>query len=206
MQSNFVDYVKIFFTSGKGGDGAVSWRKEAFVPKGGPDGGDGGKGGGGEIEQIGDMEHRGRVQIDGIVRQVEFGAVRDAAGIEIAVAEHHALWKTGCSAGVKDAGQVIVAAHGVGGRGGGLHQGFVRQHAIGRWALAHVDESFDARCIFLNGRGGGGKGIIHQQDFGACIVERIGAFGGRPADIHGHHRAATPDDAVEVFEVSVGVE
>ncbi|MEL7339197.1 MAG: GTPase ObgE, partial [Bacteroidota bacterium] len=45
MQSQFVDHVRIYFTSGKGGNGAVSWRKEAFVPKGGPDGGDGGKGG-----------------------------------------------------------------------------------------------------------------------------------------------------------------
>ena len=45
MQSNFVDFVKIYFTSGKGGDGAGSWRREAMVPKGGPDGGDGGDGG-----------------------------------------------------------------------------------------------------------------------------------------------------------------
>ncbi|MEO0469533.1 MAG: GTPase ObgE [Bacteroidota bacterium] len=45
MQSQFVDYVKIYFTSGKGGNGAVSWRREALVPKGGPDGGDGGRGG-----------------------------------------------------------------------------------------------------------------------------------------------------------------
>lgn len=45
VQNNFIDYVKIYFTSGKGGDGVISWRKEALVPKGGPDGGNGGKGG-----------------------------------------------------------------------------------------------------------------------------------------------------------------
>lgn len=45
MQNNFVDHVRIYFKSGKGGNGVVSWRKEALVPMGGPDGGNGGRGG-----------------------------------------------------------------------------------------------------------------------------------------------------------------
>lgn len=41
----FADRAKVFIRSGKGGDGHVSFRRELYVPAGGPDGGDGGKGG-----------------------------------------------------------------------------------------------------------------------------------------------------------------
>lgn len=44
-QSNFVDYVKIFTRSGSGGAGSAHFRREKYIPKGGPDGGDGGRGG-----------------------------------------------------------------------------------------------------------------------------------------------------------------
>jgi GTP-binding protein len=41
----FTDYVKIFASAGKGGNGAISFRREKYVAAGGPDGGDGGRGG-----------------------------------------------------------------------------------------------------------------------------------------------------------------
>ncbi|MBR3284383.1 MAG: GTPase ObgE [Alloprevotella sp.] len=45
MESNFVDYVKIYCRSGKGGRGSMHLHRAKYIPKGGPDGGDGGRGG-----------------------------------------------------------------------------------------------------------------------------------------------------------------
>ncbi|MDA9628421.1 GTPase ObgE [Flavobacteriaceae bacterium] len=44
-EGNFVDYVKLFVTSGNGGKGSIHLHREKFITKGGPDGGDGGRGG-----------------------------------------------------------------------------------------------------------------------------------------------------------------
>ncbi|OYT17303.1 MAG: GTPase ObgE [Bacteroidetes bacterium 4572_77] len=45
MNSNFVDYIKVYCRSGRGGAGSVHFHREKYITEGGPDGGDGGKGG-----------------------------------------------------------------------------------------------------------------------------------------------------------------
>ena len=42
---NFIDYVKLYMRAGNGGAGSTHFRRERYIPKGGPDGGDGGRGG-----------------------------------------------------------------------------------------------------------------------------------------------------------------
>src|SRR5215813_3131648 len=48
----FLDQAKVYIRSGDGGAGAVSFRREKFIPYGGPDGGDGGRGGDVWIEAV----------------------------------------------------------------------------------------------------------------------------------------------------------
>jgi GTPase len=55
QDSNFIDYVKIFIRSGKGGKGSAHFHRAKGLPKGGPDGGDGGKGA--------DIKLRGNAQL-----------------------------------------------------------------------------------------------------------------------------------------------
>ena len=124
----FVDIAEIYVKAGRGGNGALSFRREKFVPKGGPDGGDGGKGGDVILEAVGgivtlaDFEYDRRFQA-GHAGHGE-GALRSGSGGKDLVIH------VPCGTLVKDlqSGQVLadlvvpgqrfIAAHGgKGGRG-----------------------------------------------------------------------------------------
>src|SRR5580693_5745563 len=51
----FLDQCKVVIRSGDGGGGAVSFRREKFIPRGGPDGGDGGRGGDVWVEAVANL-------------------------------------------------------------------------------------------------------------------------------------------------------
>ncbi|MBQ6971473.1 MAG: GTPase ObgE [Synergistaceae bacterium] len=124
----FTDTAEIYVKAGRGGNGALSFRREKFVPKGGPDGGDGGKGGDVVIEAVGgivtlaDFEYDRRFQAGHAGHGG--GALRsgkDGDDLTIHVPCGTLIRETGSPeilADLTEPGQRFIAAHGgKGGRG-----------------------------------------------------------------------------------------
>src|SRR4030081_1213463 len=72
---HFVDRVELYVKGGDGGNGCLSFRREAYVPKGGPDGGDGGRGG--DVVLVCDPSLR---DLEGFRRRSHFKASRGGHG------------------------------------------------------------------------------------------------------------------------------
>ena len=126
----FVDTAEIYVKAGRGGNGALSFRREKFVPKGGPDGGDGGKGGDVIIEAVGgivtlaDFEYDRRFQAghgghgSGALKSGAKGqdlTIHVPCGTLIQDTDGHIL------ADMVEPGQKYIAAHGGKGGRGNVH-------------------------------------------------------------------------------------
>jgi len=134
----FIDEAKIQVEAGGGGDGCVSFRREKFVPKGGPDGGDGGRGGSVLIvgnlhkESLVDFSYRRvyRAERGGHGRGKNMTG-RDGEDILIPVplgTDVHDLGRPGLIGEVlKDGQRLLVARGGKGGRGNTRFKSAVRQ-------------------------------------------------------------------------------
>jgi GTP-binding protein len=123
-----VDEARIFVRAGDGGKGSVSFRREKFVPRGGPDGGDGGKGG--HIHIVADSKQRTLIEF---VRRVHFRAGNGSHGsgnkkhgrkgrdLAISVPVGTVVWDDQTAEPLADlaaaGSQCLVARGGSGGRG-----------------------------------------------------------------------------------------
>ena len=127
-----IDEVDIHVTSGNGGNGVVSGRREKFVPRGGPDGGDGGEGGSVRVTCNPNvntlLEYRYRRYFKGGDGGNGAGALRhgkNGEGINLIVPVGTQVWNNDDSSHLADLaspGQNIVVAHG--GKGGKGNAGF----------------------------------------------------------------------------------
>jgi GTP-binding protein len=152
------DQVNLFVSGGDGGNGCVSFRREKFVPHGGPNGGDGGRGG--HVEVIGDLSlntlgHlRNKQKI--VARNGQNGKGknqhgRDGEGREIHVPLGSVLWwkKSGDKGWVgeitKEGERVVIARGGQGGRGNTHFATSTNQVPM----LAEAGQPGDEQTIFV---------------------------------------------------------
>src|SRR6266705_2972344 len=152
----FVDRIKVFVQAGKGGRGCVSFRREKFVPKGGPDGGDGGRGG--DVILLGDRH------VNNLTNLFYEPIVRAKNGV------HGKGKKMTGSAGADKVvkvpvGTVVYAAEGAERSTFNAQRSTssVEQLAIGnrQSAISIFDLTRDGKEFVLCRGGAGGKGNVH---------------------------------------------
>src|SRR5438046_1665234 len=145
----FVDRVKVFVQAGKGGRGCVSFRREKFVPKGGPDGGDGGRGG--------DVILRADRHVDNLAT-LFYEPINKAKN-----GGHGMGKKMAGRAGANKIVRVPVGSIVWRGEKQERAKSNVEQLAIGNWqsSIPIVDLTRDGQDFVLCQGGAGGKGNVH---------------------------------------------
>src|SRR5213080_3585557 len=145
----FVDRIKIFAQAGKGGRGCVSFRREKFVPKGGPDGGDGGRGG--------DVIFRADRHVDNLANLFYEALIKAKNG------GHGMGKKMAGRAGANKVVRVPVGTIVWRGEKQERAKSNVEQLGIGNWqsSIPIVDLTRDGQDFVLCQGGAGGKGNVH---------------------------------------------
>ena len=145
----FVDRVKVFVQAGRGGRGCVSFRREKFVPKGGPDGGDGGRGG--------DVILRADRHVDNLANLFYEPLIKAKNG------GHGMGKKMAGRAGANKIVRVPVGTIVWRGEKQERAKSNVEQLAIGNWqsSIPIVDLTRDGEDFVLCQGGAGGKGNVH---------------------------------------------
>src|SRR5437867_4560714 len=145
----FVDRVKVFVQAGKGGRGCVSFRREKFVPKGGPDGGDGGRGG--------DVILRADRHVDNLANLFYEPLIKAKNG------GHGMGKKMAGRAGANKIVRVPVGSIVWRGEKQERAKSNVEQLGIGNWqsSIPIVDLTRDGQDFVLCQGGAGGKGNVH---------------------------------------------
>jgi len=145
----FVDHVKVFAQAGNGGRGCVSFRREKFVPKGGPDGGDGGRGG--------DVIFRADRHVDNLANLFYEALIKAKNG------GHGMGKKMAGRAGANKVVRVPVGTIVWRGEKQERAKSNVEQLGIGNWqsSIPIVDLTRDGQDFVLCQGGAGGKGNVH---------------------------------------------
>jgi len=145
----FVDHVKVFAQAGNGGRGCVSFRREKFVPKGGPDGGDGGRGGDVIFRADRHVDNLANLFYEALIKAKNGGhgmgkkmAGRAGANKVVRVPVGTIVWRGEKQERAKSKGE---------------------QLAIGNWqsSIPIVDLTRDGQDFVLCQGGAGGKGNVH---------------------------------------------
>ncbi|MNX80410.1 hypothetical protein D3C86_1120700 [compost metagenome] len=149
------------------------------------------------------VEQRRHVQRDAALGHGCLRKALDADGPQRPVAVHHALGETGGAAGVEDAGQVVAGAVCVFNRRGGVDERGQRRHALGRAALACVEEDRRPFGAGADAFDAVEKMVVDHEDAGVAVVQRVDDLGHAPARVDGVEHAAAPPDAHQHFEPAV---